>query len=247
MSDFVPQTSNIFDFDDNDLKFQTPSSICISGPSQSGKSQWILKLIQNKDKLFNCTFVDLIYCVPENLHFSQNPIFDELKKIFPSAQICIGLPDVLKLNLTFDNTPKLLIIDDLMTEFLNSYHMVKLLSIEVHHYNITTIFTLHNLFAPSKFGRTLTRNINYKVLFSNRLDIKEIRNVSLQISNQPNFLKDSFDFLFKEFPSTPPYIVIDGHIRSKLKHLFVRSQIFPSIDGEIRPIFFFPKSQNEIH
>jgi len=243
MSDYLSPThaSHILDIESNDLAFQTPCSICISGPSQSGKSQWILKLIQFRDQLFTSRFVDLIYCIPENLSTSHNPIFEELKKTFPAAQIHIGLPDVSKLNLTFDTTAKIIIIDDLMTEFLNSYDMVKLLSVEVHHYNITTIFTLHNLFAPSKFGRTLTRNINYKVLFSNRLDVKEIRNVSLQISNQPNFLHDSFSFLFKEFPLEPPYIVIDGHIKSKFKNFFVRSQIFPNADNEIRPIFFFPK------
>ena len=243
MSDFISKNHQLLELEKNDLNFQTPCSICISGPSQSGKSQWIVKLINNRKLLFPHDFLELYYCIPENLSLNPNPIFEELKKSFPAARLHFGLPDVTKLNLNFDNTPKLLIIDDLMTEFLASYEMVRLLSVEVHHCNITTIFTLHNLFAPSKFGRTITRNINYKVLFSNRLDIKEVRNVSLQISNQPNFLKESFEFLTREFPSEPPYIVIDGHIKSKLKTLFVRSQIFPGIDSEIRPIIFFPNNQ----
>ena len=241
MSDAVQNISQLHDFDENELKFQTPCSICVSGPSQSGKSQWIVKLIQNRQKLFTVSFLELYYCVPENVSFNPNPIFEEIKKAYPNAKLIFGLPDVTKLNLNFDSTPKLLIIDDLMTEFLNSFQMVKLLSVEVHHCNITTIFTLHNLFAPSKFGRTITRNINYKVLFSNRLDLKEIRNVSLQISNHPNFLSESFLFLNKEYPSDPAYILIDGHIKSKLKNLFVRSRIFPDLDSEIRPVFFFPK------
>ena len=242
MSDFLNKSFQLTDFEEVDLKFQTPCSICVSGPSQSGKSQWILKLIKNRDLLFTERFHELYYCIPENVSHNPNHKFEEIKKSYPSARICYGLPDVTKLNLNFDNTSKLLIIDDLMTEFLASFQMVKLLSVEVHHCNITTIFTLHNLFVPSKFGRTITRNINYKVLFSNRLDLKEIRNVSLQISNQPNFLSESFDFLNKEFSNEPAYIVIDGHIKSKLKNLFVRSQIFPSSDdSEIRPIFFFPK------
>ena len=243
MSDFISKNHQLLELEKNDLNFQTPCSICISGPSQSGKSQWIVKLINNRKLLFPHDFLELYYCIPENLSLNPNPNFEELKKSFPAARLHFGLPDVTKLNLNFDNTPKLLIIDDLMTEFLASYEMVRLLSVEVHHCNITTIFTLHNLFAPSKFGRTITRNINYKVLFSNRLDIKEVRNVSLQISNQPNFLKESFEFLTREFPSEPPYIVIDGHIKSKLKTLFVRSQIFPGIDSEIRPIIFFPNNQ----
>ena len=243
MSDYISKNHQLFELEKNDLNFATPCSICVSGPSQSGKSQWILKLIQNRKLLFATDFIELYYCIPENLSLNPNPIYEEIKKSFPTARLNFGLPDVTKLNLNFDNTPKLLIIDDLMSEFLASYDMVKLLSVEVHHCNITTIFTLHNLFAPSKFGRTITRNINYKVLFSNRLDIKEIRNVSLQITNQPNFLKNSFDFLNKEYPSEPAYLIIDGHIKSKLKSFFVRSQIFPALDGEIRPIIFFPKNE----
>jgi len=241
MSDYLSTTRQAIDFDENDLKFEIPCSICVSGPSQSGKSSWILKLIKNRHKLFSGNFQELYFCIPEQLSLSPNPIFDEIKQNFPGAQLHIGLPDIAKLNLNFDHVPKLIIIDDLMTEFLASFQMVKLLSVEVHHCNITTIFTLHNLFAPSKFGRTITRNINYKVIFSNRLDIKEIRNVSLQISNQPNFLKECFEFLSKEFQSEPPYIVIDGHIKSKIKAWFVRSQIFPQSDSIIRPIIFFPK------
>ena len=235
MSDYLKQNFQLVNIDENDIKFQTPCSICVSGPSQSGKSQWILKLVQNRSRLFPEHFHQSIYCIPENLSFNPNPIFEELKKTFP---------DVTKLNLNFDNSPKLLIIDDLMTEFLSNYQMVKLLSVEVHHCNITTLFTLHNLFAPSKFGRTITRNVNYKVLFYNRLDLKEMRHVSLQISNLPNFLTESFNFLNKEFPNEPAYIIVDGHIKSNLKNFFVRSQIFPGNDSQVRPIFFFPKKQD---
>ena len=232
----------LLDLDDDVFKFQVPSSLCISGPSQSGKSEWIVKLIENREKLFTTNFHELLYCVPENLSLTPNLIFEKLKASFPTARLVTGLPDTLKQNLTFDTTPKILIIDDLMSEFLASYEMVKLLSIEVHHYNITTIFTLHNLFAPSKFGRTISRNVNYKVLFNNRLDLREARNISLQICNQPNFISESFDFLLQEFPHEPAYIVIDGHIKSKYKKLFVKSQIFPKED-DIKPIFFFPKNQ----
>lgn len=239
----IDKSVQLLEIDENDLKFQVPASICVSGPSQSGKSHWILKLIKNRDKMFPIQFYEILYCVPEHLGMTPNPIFEKIKESFPTAQLVSGLPDVTRLNLNFDETPKLLIIDDLMTEFLASYSMVKLLSIETHHYNITTVFTLHNLFAPSKFGRTICRNINYKVLFQNRLDLRECRNVSLQICNQPNFLSESFEFLNQEYPDEPSYIVIDGHIRSKHKKLFVRSQIFPNNDGKIEPIYFFPKNQ----
>ena len=243
MSDYVSNNSvQILNVGENDFKFQVPSSICVTGPSQSGKSEWIVRLIQNRHQLFATDFQEIIYCIPENLYHHQNPIFEKIRTYFPTAQLIAGLPDTLKLNLTFDTQPKLLIIDDLMSEFLASYDMVKLLSIEVHHYNITTIFTLHNLFAPSKYGRTHARNVNYKVLFCNRLDLREARNISLQICNQPNFIAESFDFLNREFPTEPAYVVVDGHIKAPFKKLFVRSRIFPQEKNEeIEPIFFFTK------
>lgn len=227
---------------DDDLRFKTPCSMCISGPSMSGKSEFIVQLIQNKDKMFDVDFEQIFYCAPESLILRHNPIFEKIKVTFPLVQLVCGLPDIAKLNLNIDTRPKLIIIDDLMTEFLNSAAMVHLMAVQGHHFNITTIFTLQNFFAPSKYGKTSPRNANYKVIFYNRTDLTEVRNISLQICpNQPRFLLDSFEFLKKEFSSEPPYIVIDGHTQSALKELFVRSQIFPNDGGEIRPIFFFPK------
>ncbi|MBM3938636.1 MAG: hypothetical protein FJ333_08310 [Sphingomonadales bacterium] len=242
MSKFSPkavvQSINITD---DDLKFKTPSSICISGPSMSGKSEFIVKLLVNKDKMFDVNFEQVLYCAPESLILRHNPIFEKIKVSFPGAQIVSGLPDISKLNLNIDTRPKLIIIDDLMNEFLNSEAMVHLMAVQGHHFNITTIFTLQNFFAPSRYGKTSPRNANYKVVFFNRTDVTEIRNISMQICpQQPRFLIESFEFLKREF-SEPPYILIDGHTHSPLKELFVRSQIFPTEGGKFRPIFFFPK------
>ena len=110
MSDVLSRHAELVHFDNDDLKFQTPCSICISGPSQSGKSEWIVRLINNRDLLFQVNFTDVYYCVPDNLCFKPNPIFERLKSSFPRTQIHYGLPDITKLNLNFDNTPKLLII-----------------------------------------------------------------------------------------------------------------------------------------
>ena len=38
MSDYLKQNFQLVNIDENDIKFQTPCSICVSGPSQSGKS-----------------------------------------------------------------------------------------------------------------------------------------------------------------------------------------------------------------
>ena len=65
--------------------------------------------------------------------------------------------------------------------------------------------------------------------------------MSLQVSNHPNFLTESFDFLHQEYPNEPAYIVIDGHIKSEMIQMHVRSKILPDPEtNEIKPIIFFP-------
>ena len=131
MSDNIAKGLEVLNFEPDELKFQTPCSICVSGPSQSGKSQWIVKLVKYRSTLFSGPFHEILYCVPENLSLNPNPIFEQIKSSYPMAKLIYGLPDITKLNLNFDNAPKLLIIDDLMTEFLASFQMVKLLTVEV--------------------------------------------------------------------------------------------------------------------
>ena len=214
---------------------------------RGGKSEFIVQLIEHREKLFTSKFVRIIYCQPESLAHMNNTFFQRIKSFFPNAELNIGLPNISKLNLDLNTLPSLLIIDDLMNDFLDSPQMVELLSVQVHHFNLSTIFTLQNFFATSKFGKTIMRNVNYKVYFYNRLDLRELRNISCQIvPHCPSFMQDNFRFLNKKFPDDPShYIFVDGHFRSKFPSLYVRTHIFPTANGEIRPIIFFPKTEGK--
>lgn len=224
------------------LQFKTPMIMCISGSTMSGKTEFILKLIVNRKKMFDTDFEELIYCSPETLSLRHDPIFQSITAACPNAKFISGLPNIEKLHLNLDIRPKLLILDDLQEPLLNDPNMLSLMTAHCHHFNITLIFTLQNFFSHSKFGRTLFRQINYRVIFYNRLDLTEIRAISNQLCQSTKFLIESFEFLRQEFPSEPCYILIDGHMQSPLKELYVRSKIFPeNVDGEAKPIFFFPK------
>jgi len=226
---------------DDDMKLQTPCALCITGPSQSGKSTFILKLIKYRDQMFNQTFKRLIYCQPANLCIRGNPVFEQILKEFPTAELVCGLPDVTKLNLDMDTSPKCIIIEDLMVELMNSAEMVHLFTVQVHHSNLTVLASNHNHFYNSRFAKSLSRNIGYKVFFYNRLDLRELKMISAQISNNSNFLIECFNFLMSKFSNNNAYILIDGSFQSKMKSLFVRSHIFPQENGELKPIIFFPE------
>lgn len=118
--------------------------------------------------------------------------------------------------------------------------MLELLAVKVHHMNISVIYTLQNFFAPSKFGKSLSRNCHYKVFFYNRLDLTELRHISLQITpNNSSFMQSCFNFLTEHFPNRHNYLVVDGHFKSLTPQFIVKSMIFPNQDGEIEPIIFF--------
>jgi hypothetical protein len=228
---------------DDSLKFQVPFAMSVTGPSQSGKSEFICKLIQNSDHVFSTRFHRIIYCQPEILLNRDNHIFSKIKTEFPSAELHFGLPKISELYLDLNSLPCLLIIDDLMTDLLNSAQMVELFSVQVHHYNISVIFTLQNFFAASRYGKSISQNVHYKVFFYNRLDLVELRHISLQINpNSPNFLATCFQFLENRFPHVKykHYIVIDGHAKSLISQFYVRTNIFPDYNNEITPIIFFP-------
>jgi len=137
----------------------------------------------------------------------------------------------------------LVIIDDLQSQFLDSKEMFELLAVKVHHMNISVIYTLQNYFAPSKFGKSLSRNCHYKVFFYNRLDLTELRHISLQITpNNSVFLQSCFNFLIDQFPSKNNYLFVDGHFKATTPQFVVKSQIFPNENGRIEPIIFFSAS-----
>ena len=231
------------DLDENALKFHTPCAISITGSSQSGKSYLMAQLVEHRSELFNTNFEQIFYCQPESLFLGTNPIFEKLKSLYPHIQLIQGLPDIAKLNLHIDRTSKLILVDDMMQSILASPQMLDLLTIQIHACNITLCFTMHNNFPQSKFGKTISRNVQYKFIFHNRLELTELRILSCQLGKKSSFLEECFAFLFNTFPAEHhPYLMIDGHAQSppSIKTLFIRTHILPT-NGIIKPIIFCDK------
>jgi hypothetical protein len=129
-----------------------------------------------------------------------------------------------------------------MADMLDSAAMTSLLTIKVHHMNLTCLFTMQNAFFSSKYGKTISRNVNYKTYFFNRLDLRELREISCQISpTHPSFMQANFDFLLQRFPKDPShYVIVDGHYRNQMTNMHIYTHIFPDSNNEIKRIFFFP-------
>lgn len=223
------------------LKLKTPFAMMISGPSQSGKSQFMLELVRYREDVCTSNFTRIIYCQANSFSPKNKIFFQKLQAEFPQAEMIQGLPDISALHLNLNSLPTLILIDDLMKEVVQSNQMVDLVTNDVHNFNISVIFVFQNYFARGRHGNTLIRNCQYKVLFYNRIELLELRNISTHTVAAPKFLEFNFNYLLKNFPNDRShYILIDGHHRSQMADLWCRSHIFPTVSGgEIKPIIFF--------
>jgi hypothetical protein len=92
------------------LRFRVPFAMVISGPSQAGKSEFILNLIKCRENLFTSRFHRIIYCAPEADSNKVRDYFQRLKNEFSNAELWIGLPNLHRLHLKHSVLPSLIIM-----------------------------------------------------------------------------------------------------------------------------------------
>ena len=101
----------------------------------------------------------------------------------------------------------LIIFDDLMDEMSNNERMSKLFTKESHHFNLSVIFVVQNLFHQSKQMRNISLNSQYLILMNNVRDQNQIEFLGRQLFRDKlkafrNVYKDAVSKIFG-------YLVID--------------------------------------
>ncbi len=226
-------------------KIACPSHMLVSGPTLSGKSQFALKLITFRAKIYSHEFERVLYALPhQSLHLHQEFI-SQLRSACENIQIIEGLPDIENLHLTANKLHKLLVLDDLMLEAFESTSILNLVTKLSHHANISLVLISQSIFLPAKHRLTLSRNCSEKVIFHDKIDLYQLQIFSRQIFPRfPNFLQECFDYIYQNTKKEDlKYLLIDASPLSDLPpNAVVRTFIFPQKDGRIRPYFFFPTS-----
>jgi len=96
-------------------KFMVPFRMCLTGPSMSGKSYFIERLLQYRDDLFSSKFSEIYYCLPPEGQHTQDNYLEKLQRIVPDIILIYGVP---KHEDVFSHTlPKLFIFDDMVSLF----------------------------------------------------------------------------------------------------------------------------------
>ena len=134
-----------------DLRLKHPFTCTVAGPTISGKTQFVFRLIRHADEMIDPPPERILYCYGE-----FQPSFAE----FPQVEFHEGLPDVGR----FDGRFRvLLIIDDLMNEA--DQNVCNIFTKLSHHRNVSVVFVTQNLFHRNKHVRTMNLNTHYLVLF----------------------------------------------------------------------------------
>ena len=216
-----------------DATIQMPFRMCITGPSQSGKTYFVSQLLENRKKLFS-NDISVIYF----FYSIENQSIQELKLLAKNKLINIvfiqGIEDMDPQDYV-DPQGKhcLLIFDDLMQQVMNSPKILEIFTIFSHHSKISVIIISQDFFYNSGSHRnirmTINRNMDYLVLFCNPLDQQTAYIIASRI--MPKETK-KFMEIYKRACQIARYLFIDGSITTD-NSIRMRTDIF----GDCQRVF----------
>ena len=197
------------------LPFTSPCTAIISGPTASGKSTFIFRMLHDLRHMFNTPIRKIFYFygVWQKL-FERNPALNvECIKDVPNEQF------LQELNSDDHN---LIIIDDLQSSALNNRFIANLFSRESHHKNLSIFLILQNLFHQGQYSRDISLNTHYFILFKNPRDINQIKILGNQLGFGKKLIQAYSDATNNPFS----YILIDISPHSNSSYI-LRTNIFP--------------------
>ena len=182
----------------------------ISGATGSGKTEWVKTFLRNISKLMVPAPEEIIWCYGQ-----WQPAYAQMSDI----HFIEGMP---KTEHWTDNKPRLIILDDLMSEA--DERVTKLFTKESHHKNLSVIFIVQNLFGKNKEQRTISLNSHYMIVFKNPRDVSQITHLAKQMyPGKVNYVLEAF-----KDATTKPYGYLLFDLRQETPdHMRLRTNVFP--------------------
>lgn len=154
-----------------DLRFKSDRVMCVAGPSQSGKTHFVLKLLQNRDELFQQPLNKVLWC------YGIQDL--QLQRILQER----GYKMQRRLPTESDIEPNsICVLDDLLTESESSKEVTNMCTRVAHHKSCCIILIMQNLFPAGKESRTRSLNTHYYIIFKNPRDKLQFETFARQIN-----------------------------------------------------------------
>ena len=207
-----------------DYVFSTPTSIVISGTTGCGKTTLLKKLL-NTPSVFKTKFKRVVYC-----YGIWQDAFNDMKGI--------EFREGLDIPTDFNGDHTILILDDLMSEIVQSKEAEKLFTQGSHHKAITVIFLVQNLYQQGKTAKTIMLNTHYLILMRNARDVNQIKCLGRQIG-----LDKTLEEAYIDSTSVPyGYLLVDLSL-SGARDLRLKTNIFP---GETQVVYLAKNALSKV-
>lgn len=222
----------------NPLLFQHPFTAVIAGPTSSGKTVFVRRLLENYKELttFDCAPLRVLYCYGQFQSGVENTIIDVAIKPVE------GLADE---SLIESYKPHLVIIDDLMNELKSSSELSALFTKKSHHLRISVIFILQNLFCKGNEIRNISLNCHYIVAMKSPRDRQQLKVIGRQMGadDMPHFVESYDDATSQPYG----YLLLD-FTQTCPDALRKRTSIFPGdvIKGVVAPVTYQSKKHARV-
>ena len=202
--------------------FESPFTAIVSGASGTGKTEWIKKLLKNKDHMIKEPPKHILYCYGE-----INPEILKLKH--DGIEIFHGVPTRQDIDQRGKNL--LLILDDLISDIDPKF--LEILYIRgSHHWNVSVITVTQNLF--DKNIKVARINSHYLVLMKNPQGLHQIKTLASHLfPGKTGYFFESYNNAVENHPYG--YLVINMRPNSK-EDFKLSTNIFP---GE-QTTFYLP-------
>lgn len=189
------------------FRFHMRSSCQIIGPSSSGKSEFIYRVIKHKKHMFTPSEPQVVIYAHSGLE--QENLFNRLKLVCPGIKFVVGLEPLEKIKWD-PKIAHILVIDDLYREAINSAFVNDMFFRGAHHNNIFLMFVSHNIFAPGKYSTDISRQSFYIALFRNKRDRVSMETIA---RNSVGLKSKDLHDIFKKLSERTnyPYLLIDVH------------------------------------
>lgn len=133
-----------------DLRIKTPCRMIITGPSQVGKSTFLVKLLQANQQCFTQPLGTIYWCAGILRQHEMQEIQKQLKDIkfidgFPGKEIRDG-------TLIPKDKNACLVLDDLGDQLEKSPELKYIFTMMSHHDNINVFLLLQVLYTPNSFA-----------------------------------------------------------------------------------------------
>ncbi len=209
------------------LVFKHPCTCIISGPSRSGKTHLMGRVLKFRREMFNPPVAKVIWFY--GAEGSTKELREKLKESEGDGDCPVefvqGMPGQNWLNKQDPSVNKLIVLDDLQ-DHANTGFVSQMFTKNSHHSNISCFFLVQNMFGKEKDMRTSSMNTNYRIVFNNPADQVQTGVLSKNILGvgNSNQIREIMNELRTEGPYA--YLALDLHPRTE-ENLRIRTNIFP--------------------